>query len=249
MIFSKLTGNPWVRNAVLAAGALALAACATMETDDTTGSHLEQAAPGAPPEPTVEAGDIAIAAQEFSHSIRELPQVANAGTPPLVRFAGVTSIVRDENHQLAPIDTEPYTTLLRDRLLLGDREKLRFTERSLPPFNAHPKHAKSAPVESGDADYRVLAELRGRYGDDSYRVQMEFVDAHNGQVLFNATYRIHKESPGASGGEMSSEYAPPPARDSAAPESTAPETGERQPAAPPGYGPDRTGDVPNGMQF
>jgi PBP1b-binding outer membrane lipoprotein LpoB len=249
MIFSKLTGNPWVRNTALVAGALALAACATMETDDTTGSHLQQPAAGTPPEPTVEAGDIAIAAQEFSHSIRDLPQVANAGTPPLVRFAGVTSIVRDENRQLVAIDTEPYTTLLRDRLLLGDREKLRFVERTLPPLNAHPKHEKSAPVESGDADYRVLAELRGRYGDDSYRIQMEFVDAHSGEVLFSATYRIHKESSGSNGGDMSSEYAPPAASNRVAPESTAPETGERQAPAPPGYGPDRTGDVPSGMQF
>lgn len=246
MIFSKLMGNSWIRQGTLIAGALALAACATTNIDDTTGSRLQQPPPGTPPAPSIEAGDIAIAAQEFSHSIRELPQIADATVPPLVRFTGVTSIVRNDDNQPASIDTEPYTTLLRDRLLLGDREKLRFVERELPPLNVHSKHGKHATVESETPDYQVLAELRGKVDADFYRIQMEFIDYHSGQVLLSETYSIRKEAPDTNGGEMSSEYAPR-VRESA-PESTAPETGEPQPPVPPA---DRTSDVPagTGMQF
>jgi hypothetical protein len=200
MIFSKLTSRNWTGNVALVACALALAACAggDLDVDDTTGSHLAQPPPGSPPDPTVQAGDIAIAAQEFSHSIRGLPQIANETTPPLVKFTGVTSILHDQNGQLASVDTEPYTALLRDRLLLGDREQLRFVEHELPPLVTHSKHGKSDSSESDSAQYKVLAELRGRADADFYRIQMEFVEIASGNVLFSAVYRISKEAPESS---------------------------------------------------
>ena len=237
MTFSKLTVRSLFCKAALLAGSLALAACAggDLDVDNTTGSHLAQPPPGSPPEPTVEAGDIAIAAQEFSHSIRELPQVANATTPPLVRFKGVTSILRDQNGQLAPVDTEPYTSLLRDRLLLGDREKLRFIERQLPPLNTVARHGKHAaePIEADSADYEVLAELRGRADADYYRVQIEFVDARSRDVLFSAVYRIRREAPDMnqndmSGGDPGQEQVPIP----------------QSPEVPPAAQVDRESDVP-----
>jgi hypothetical protein len=226
MIFTKFLRPSMVGQIALAAGVLALAGCATEDVDDTTGSHLEQppVQPGAPPEPPIEAGDIAIAAQEFSHSIRELPQIANDTTPALVRFTGVTSIVKDKDKQIADIDTSPYTTLLRDRLLLGDREKLRFVERQLPPFSAphHKGHkdddeAAAGDIGTGEPDYEVLAELRGRVDADFYRVQMEFVDIHSGAVLLNQTFRIAKEASNSGGEQMSDQDVPPPPAPQAVP--------------------------------
>ncbi len=206
----------WNKMAMMV-GALALTACASEDRDDVTGSHLEQPviAQGQKPPAPIEAGDIAIAAQLFSHDIRDLPQVAGLTVPQLVQFTGVTSIVRDENGQLAPVDMEPYTTLLRDRLLLGDREKLRFVERQLPAFHPRSIHKNSevaAPIEvdSGDADYRVLAELRGHANADTFRIQMEFVDAHNGNVLLNEVYRIRAEAPGSANTEAMSDQGEPP---------------------------------------
>jgi len=177
------------RGAALAVGALALAACAT--TDDTTNSGLSQA--GGSTAQMIDAGDIAIAGQDFARSIRDLPQVTSAPKPPMVQFSGVTSIVTGP----APVNTDPYTNLLRDRLVLGCREKLRFVERELPPLVivSAKKKKKTEPAPSApDADYRVLAELRGNHGDDFYKIQMQFVDFHTGEVLFNGLYRIRKEA-------------------------------------------------------
>ena len=233
MIFTQFLRPSLAGQIALAAGVLALAGCASEDVDDTTGSRLEQPAvqPGAPPEPPIEAGDIAIAAQEFSHSIRELPQVANDTTPALVRFNGVTSIVKDKDKQIADIDTTPYTTLLRDRLLLGDREKLRFVERQLPPFSApHKKGHKDDDEEpvgdigTGDPDYQVLAELRGRVDADYYRIQMEFVDIHNGSVLLNQTFRIRKEAPDSGGEQISDQDVPPQPAPQAAPVTQLPQS-------------------------
>ena len=218
MIFTKFPRPSLTGKIALAAGVLALAGCATEDIDDTIGSHLAQpqVQPGAPPEPPIEAGDIAIAAQEFSHSIRELPQVANDTTPALVRFNGVTSIVKDKDKQIADIDTTPYTTLLRDRLLLGDREKLRFVERQLPPLSVpHHKGHKdddeepAGDIGTGDPDYEVLAELRGRVDADFYRIQMEFVDIHSGAVLLNQTFRIRAEAADSGGEQISDQDVPP----------------------------------------
>jgi hypothetical protein len=195
--------------------AVMLAGCASEDIDDLTGSRMQPLPLGADnkPPPPIEAGDIAIAGQLFSHDVRSLPQIAGLTTPALVRFNGVTSLVTDKNHQLASIDTSPYTTLLRDRLLLGDREKLRFVERQLPPLTVAGKHHhdEAAPVESGDADYEVLAELRGRDDANTLRVQIEFVDVHSGAVLVNGIYRIGQEAPDS--GNMGGMGALPPAEE------------------------------------
>src|SRR5579863_851782 len=98
--------------AALVIGALALASCAPV--DDTIGSRLAQPPPGTTPQKPVEGGDVAIVGQEVAHSIMALPVVADATTPLLVQFTGVTSIVTGK----VPVDTDPYTELLRDRLLL-----------------------------------------------------------------------------------------------------------------------------------
>jgi len=180
---------------ILTAGGLTLAACATTPIDDTVNSRLTQPTPPAAQAP-IEAGDIAIAGQYAAHSIRDLPQIANSQKPLLVQFTGVTSIVD------GPVDTEPYTDLLRDRLVVGSHEKLRYVERELPPLVlAKPKKIKSKkdlppPVQvESDPDYQVLAELRGNFTDDLYKIQIQLVDFHTGEVLFNGLYRIRKETP------------------------------------------------------
>jgi hypothetical protein len=187
------------RGVVLAAMALVLTACAAVETDDTTGSALTQPPPpppGTPPRQPVDANDIVIVGQLVAHSIMDLPAVADAANPPLVQFNGVTSIISGP----VPVDTDPYTELFRDRLLLLTREKLRFVEHTLPPLIiAHPQKSKkkkaTAPVPEmvEDPDYQVLAEMRGRYEDDLFKIQVQFVDAHTGDVLFDELYRIRKE--------------------------------------------------------
>jgi len=188
---------------IIGACALALVGCASMEDEDKTdviGSRLEQPPVGAPRPVPAEAGDIAIAGQEVAHSLMDLPVVANATVPPLVQFKGVTSIINP------PIDTAPYTILLRDRLLLITREKLRFVEHTLPPYIPGKKRRSSESQPSQNTtnyDYQILAELRGRANADYYKIQVEFVDAHTGDVLFNGLYRIRPEA--------SDESAPEPA--------------------------------------
>jgi hypothetical protein len=204
---------------ILIIGALALAACAGT-VDDSVNSRLTQPV-GEGNQKPIESGDIAIAGQDFAHSIRELAQVANAPKPPLVQFMGVTSIVNGS----VPVDTEPYTDLLRDRLVLGCREKLRFIERELPPLiTAPPKKIKKnkdlpPPVLiSTDPDYQVLAELHGNYDDNFYKIQIQFVDIHTNEVLFNALYRIRKEAPSQPSGTTTIDtqtiQAPPPSQSS-----------------------------------
>jgi hypothetical protein len=194
MIFLTMAANAerrgrWV---VAAAALLALAGCA--ETDNPASSHLAQvpAVDAATGQPIIEAGDIAIVGQLVAHSLMALPEVADAEKPPLVQFTGVTSVVT------GPVDTSPYTELLRDRLLLLTREKLRFVERQLPPLTSHKiKHHKDVPAPidvDSDADYQILAELRGNFDDDDYHIQVQFVDLHSSQVLFNGLYRIRKEA-------------------------------------------------------
>jgi hypothetical protein len=191
------------QRAMLTACVLGLAACASIEDEDKVdviGSHLAQPPPGVPRPVPAEAGDIAIAGQEFAHSIMDLPAVSGASIPPLVRFNGVTSIINP------PIDTEPYTILLRDRLLLITREKLRFVEHTLPPYIPGRKK-KSAPQPSqntSDPDFTILAEMRGRAEGEFFKIQIEFVDAHSNEVLFNGLYRIRRES----GGEVEETPAP-----------------------------------------
>ncbi|HEY0256750.1 MAG TPA: hypothetical protein VGC39_04840 [Candidatus Methylacidiphilales bacterium] len=183
------------RGAILAAATSLLAACATTPVDDAVNSRLTQPADPAAQVP-IEAGDIAIAGQYAAHSIRDLPQVANSPKPLLVQFTGVTSIIN------GPIDTDAYTTLLRDRLVVGSHEKLRYVERELPPLVlAKPKKIKSKkdlppPVQvESDPDYQLVAELRGNFTDDLYKIQIQFTDYHTGEVLFNGLYRIRKEMP------------------------------------------------------
>jgi len=212
ILFQLISGTGKLgRNLTIAAVALSLAACAPV--DDSIGSRLAQPPAGAPKPKPVEAGDIAIVGQDVAHSIMDLPVVSSASVPPLVRFTGVTSIVDK------PIDTDPYTELLRDRILLLTREKLRFVEHTLPPYvPPSKKKAKALPQpvqNTTEPDYEILAELRGFVKDDFYKIQVEFVDVHTNDILFNQVYRIHKEA--------SEEPPPSPAGNpAAAPETSAP---------------------------
>jgi hypothetical protein len=215
---------------ILGAAALSLVACAG-EVDDTTGSRLQQPPPGSPIIKPTPAGDITIVGQEVGHAIIDLPEIANATTPPLVEFTGVTSIIVSP----VPIDTQPYTDLLRDRLLLITRLKLRFVETTLPPLEvaATKKGKKKAapaapPQNTTNPDYQILAELRGRYDADLYKIQVEFVNVQSGAVLFNELYSIRKEAQagaqpdaGQPVEDSTYEHLPPP-----------PEAGGAPPAAP-----------------
>lgn len=230
ILFQMIAGmKQFGRNLTVAAFALTLVACAPV--DDSIGSHLAQPPAGTPPQKPTEAGDIAIVGQEVAHAIMDLPVVASAPIPPLVQFTGVTSIVDK------PIDTDPYTELLRDRILLLTRIKLRFVEHTLPPYVPPTKKGKSKkalpqPVQNTEnPDYEILAELRGHAEDDFYKIQVEFVDIHTNEVLFNGLYRIRKEasegpppesapSPGPSGTGTTQEA--PPVHDLTAPTTTAP---------------------------
>jgi hypothetical protein len=191
------TLRQWGRGAFLMTAALAMVSCAG-EVDDTTGSRLVQPAPNSPPVKPIPANDITIVGQEFGHAILDLPDIANAAVPPLVEFTGVTSIIASPT----PIDTQPYTDLLRDRLLLITRLKLRYVEKTLPPLivsnsKKGKKKASLPPVPAQNTtnpDYQILAELRGRYDADLYKIQVEFVNVQTGDVLLNELYSIRKEA-------------------------------------------------------
>jgi hypothetical protein len=220
-------GRTWGRGALLATAALALVSCAG-EVDNTTGSRLTQPPPGSPVVPPTPAGDITIVGQEVGHAILDLPEVANATVPPLVQFTGVTSIIESPT----PIDTQPYTDLLRDRLLLITRLKLRFIERTLPAYvapNAKKSKKKAEPSSTSpvqnttNPDYQILAELRGRYDADLYKIQVEFVQVSSGTVLFNGLYSIRKEGP-TNYDTTPSQQAAEPTGDTVAPPAPEPQT-------------------------
>jgi PBP1b-binding outer membrane lipoprotein LpoB len=221
----------------LVACALALAACAGDNDErDAMGSHLQQPPAGTRRPAPVDAGDIAIVGQDVAHEIMQLSPIASASVPPLVRFNGVTSIINP------PIDTEPYTDLLRDRLLLLTRAKLRFVEHTLPPYvpGDHKKHSSLPSSTGGDAQYQVLAEMRGQADADAYKIQIEFVEIASGDILFNETYRVAKEAgsqPDAD--QYTSPMAPPPQQPQAPPAPRKPsapsQSEEPQQSPPPGY--------------
>jgi PBP1b-binding outer membrane lipoprotein LpoB len=223
---------------VVAASALALTGCATENDErDAMGSQLAQPPAGTRRPPPIEAGDIALVGQDVANAILQLPPIAQATTPPLVRFNGVTSIINP------PIDTAPYTQLLRDRLLLLTREKLRFVEHTLPPYvpGGHKKHVETSSDDS-DAQYQVLAEMRGQVKAPTYKIQVEFVEIGSGNILFNQTYRISKESDAqADMGQYSDPMAAPqpqPQQAGSAPpqnnSGSSPDTGDPN-KPPPGY--------------
>ncbi len=196
----------WGAKTAILICALALAGCASENDErDSMGSRLAQPPAGAKRPPPVEAGDIALVGQDVAQAILQLPQIASDSTPPLVRFNGVTSIINP------PVDTEPYTELLRDRLLLLTREKLRFVEHTLPPYvpGGHKKHVEASD-NGGDAEYQVLAEMRGQAKAPTYKIQVEFVEIGSGNILFNQTYRISKEGDSQpDAGAYSAPMAPP----------------------------------------
>jgi len=137
-------------------------------------------------QPIIDGSDIAIVGQELSHALMDLSEISGATIPPLVQFKGVTSVVN------GPVDTAPYTELLRDRLLLLTREKLRFVERRLPPLHGHKKDV--SPTEGDtDAQYELTAQLRGQFNDPYYLIDIQFSDTHSGEVVFHGLYRIRKE--------------------------------------------------------
>jgi hypothetical protein len=217
ILFQMATGmKQFGRNFTIAAFALTLAACAPV--DDSIGSRLAQPPAGTPPQNSVDAGDIAIVGQEVAHSIMDLPVVGSAPVPPLVQFTGVTSIVDK------PIDTDPYTELLRDRLLLLTREKLRFVEHTLPPLvivsskKGKGKEAAPQPAQNTtEPDYEILAELRGHAEDEFYKIQVEFVDVNTKEVLFNGLYRIRKEASIQPSPDQSDDTQAPPVQDATVP--------------------------------
>ncbi len=240
----------WERGALFAMTALALTACAggmSEDVDDTTGTHLQQSAPaGSPPVKPIPAGDITIVGQDVGHAIIDLPEIANAPVPPLVQFTGVTSIVTDPKTPgvPAPVDTEPYTELFRDRLLLITRLKLRFVEKTLPLLAVTPKKGKksssSTPAQNTtNPDYEILAELRGHYDADLYHVQVQFKNMQTGDILFDNVYSIRKEAqPGqaqvadpTASGDSTYEHLPPPPENTGTP---APAPAPAAPTAPAG---------------
>lgn len=234
MIYLRGIGRvkQWRQGLWISLGALALGACATTHGGMSSAPRDEVDASG---QPIIQAGDVAIAGQLASHSIMNLSEVADATTPPLVRFSGVTSIVN------GPVDTQPYTSLLRDRLLLLTREKLRFVERQLPAFKPHKvRHSSDVggPLDvASDADYQIMAQLRGNFSDDTYLLDVEFIDLHTNQPLFNGDYRIHKEEQAAPEAPMEGNPAP---------ESTAPNPAPipANPGPVPGDVPDETPPPP-----
>ncbi len=177
-----------------------------MNDDDDgppVGSHLVQPAAGQLRPKPEEAGDIAVAGSTMAQEIRTLPVILAAPKPPIIQLQGVTSIVQN-----GPIDTEPYSNLLRDRLNAGDDNKVHYMERQLPQARHHREGSDNDLDMS--ADYQLMAELQGNARHPMLTLQVQLIDAHTNQIVFDQSYRIRQEaaSPDAPGG--AGDNTPPP---------------------------------------
>jgi hypothetical protein len=94
-----------------------------------------------------------------------------------------------------------------------------------PSKKGKSKKAPPQPAENtSEPDYEILAELRGHAEDDFCKIQVEFVDIHTKEVLFNGLYRIRREA----SAEPSPEPSPGPSGDTQTP----PEQDTTPPPAP-----------------
>jgi PBP1b-binding outer membrane lipoprotein LpoB len=180
------------------AATVAIAGCSSQPKPYV--KYVDPGAPGARGGTGIESQDIGAAAQKAAQSIVNLPQIAQAPTPPTVLITPVT------NRSASPIDTELYTTKLRGILMQYDTGKVRFLARdtSWNVNNNEQALRQRGEVQQGAArnaatyDYILTAELRGissssEAGRSEYfLVAFKLVDM-NDVLVWENQYEIKKQ--------------------------------------------------------
>jgi PBP1b-binding outer membrane lipoprotein LpoB len=149
----------------------------------------------------IESQDINAAAQKAAQSIVNLPQIAQATTPPTVIITPVA------NRSASPVDTELYTVKLRGILMQYNTSKVRFLARdaSWNVNNNEQAMQQRNEVVKGDAvrqaatyNYILTAELHGISGSSSkgrneyFLIAFKLVD-FNDILLWESQYEIKKQ--------------------------------------------------------
>ena len=199
--FGKLVNNtgmktksflPVVVAVILAAG------CSTPKKPSVR--YVDPGAPGAQAGTGIESQDIGAAAQKAAVSILNLPQIAQAATPPTVIITPVT------NHSASPVDTELYTVKMRGILMQYSGSKVRFLARDTGwGVNKQEQELrKNGEVQDGPArnaatyDYILTAEVRGISASTAsgrseyFLVAFKLVD-FNDMLVWENQYEIKKQ--------------------------------------------------------
>ena len=163
--------------------------------------YVDPGAPGAQAGTGIESQDIGAAAQKAAVSILNLPQIAQAATPPTVIITPVT------NHSASPVDTELYTVKMRGILMQYSGSKVRFLARDASWNVNNNEQAMrqrnevvpgAAPRQAATYDYILTAEVRGisastESGRSEYfLVAFKLVD-FNDMLVWENQYEIKKQ--------------------------------------------------------
>lgn len=179
--------------------AILLAGCSTPEKPKVR--YVNPGSPGFMGGTGIESQDIGAAAQKAAQSIVNLPQIAQAATPPTVIITPVT------NRSASPIDADLYTVKLRGILMQYSNSKVRFLARDASwTANNEEQHMRQTnQVQQGNAvrnaatyDYLLTAEVRGISGSSSkgrneyFLVAFKLVDM-NDILLWEDQYEFKKQ--------------------------------------------------------
>jgi PBP1b-binding outer membrane lipoprotein LpoB len=186
------------RPVLVTIGVAVFAACSTTEKPNV--KYIDPGSPGSKAGTGIESQDIGAAAQKAAESIVNLPQIAQAATPPTVLITPVM------NRSASPIDTELYTVKLRGILMQYDRGKVRFLDRDVGWNASNNEMAlrQRGEVQQGQArnaatyDYILTAELRGisassgKGRSEYFLVAFKLVDL-NDVLVWEDQYEIKKQ--------------------------------------------------------
>jgi hypothetical protein len=148
----------------------------------------------------LESQDIVAAANKAAASIVNLPQIAQAPTPPIVL---ITPVV---NRSAAPVDTDLYTTKLRGILMSYAPDKVRFLARDVgfetskreEQLRAQGEVRAGRPRSAHTYDYILTAEVRGISAagggaqSEYYLVAFKLVD-YDDLLVWENQYEVKKE--------------------------------------------------------
>jgi PBP1b-binding outer membrane lipoprotein LpoB len=181
----------------LIAAVVILAGCATK----TGVRYVDPNTPGMMGGTGIESQDINAAAQKAAQSIVNLPQIAQAPTPPTII---ITPVV---NRSASPVDTDLYTVKLRGILMQYNSAKVRFLARDASWNVNNNEQAMQqrnevmpapAPRQAATYNYILTAELRGISGtsqkgrNEYFLVAFKLVD-FNDILLWENQYEIKKQ--------------------------------------------------------
>ena len=178
---------------------MAVVLLAGCKTPQKQVKYIDPSSPGGAAGTGIESQDIGAAAQKAAQSILNLPQIAQAATPPICLITPVT------NRSSSPVDTDLYTVKLRGILMQYSGGKVRFLARDAG-WGANKTEVdlrKAGEVQPGAArnaatyDYLLTAELRGISGANAsgrteyFLVAFKLVD-FNDMLVWENQYEVKK---------------------------------------------------------